>query len=86
MLIEARFAELDGRLGVQDFFCGALSVADIGLFMTVLFTQRLGGPPLDAHPSLGAWYRRLLDRPAFAKAAGEIAAADRELSPALAAR
>jgi glutathione S-transferase len=85
-LIEARFAELDLRLGVQDFFCGKLSVADIGLFMTVLFTQRLGGPQLSPHRSLDGWYRRLLARPAFAKAAAEIAAADRELSPALAAR
>lgn len=85
-LIDARFAELDGRLGGQDFFCGKLSVADIGLFMTVLFTQRLGGPQLMPHRSLDGWYRRLSARPAFAKAAAEIAAADRELSPALAAR
>lgn len=85
-LIETRFAELDGRLGGRDFICGSLSVADIGLFMTVLFTQRLGGPPLEPHPALAGWYRRLLARPAFAKAAAEIAAADRELSPALAVR
>lgn len=81
--IKARFADLDARLQGRDFFCGALSVADIGLFMTVLFTQRLGGPKLDPHPQLAAWYQRLLGRPAFAKAAAEIAAADRELSPAL---
>ncbi|WP_374655236.1 glutathione S-transferase family protein [Dongia sp.] len=85
-LLEARLAELDGRLGRQDFFCGSLSVADIGLFMTLLFTQRLGGPPLAPHLSLAAWYRRLLERAAFARAAAEIAAADRELSPALASR
>lgn len=82
--ITQRFAELDRRLGAQDFFCGNLSVADIGLFMTILFTQRLNGPSLDPHASLAKWYRRLLARPAFAKAAAEIAAADRELSPALA--
>lgn len=83
--ISARFADLDARLQGREFFCGALSVADIGLFMTVLFTQRLAGPKLDPHRQLAAWYRRLLDRPAFAKAATEIAAADRDLSPALAA-
>ncbi|WP_303977981.1 glutathione S-transferase family protein [Dongia mobilis] len=84
-VIETRFAELDRKLDGQEFFCGSLSVADIGLFMTILFTQRLNGPALSPHRSLAAWHRRLLARPAFAKAAAEIAAADRELSPALAA-
>ncbi|MDY0872342.1 glutathione S-transferase family protein [Dongia rigui] len=83
--IAARFADLDARLAGADFFCGSLSVADIALFMTVLFTQRLSGPPLDPHPQLAAWYRRLLARPAFARVAAEIAEADRELSPALSA-
>lgn len=83
--ITTRFVELDRRLGRQEFFCGSLTVADIGLFMTILFTQRLSGPALDPHPALAGWYRRLLKRPAFAQAAAEIAAADRELSPALAA-
>lgn len=81
--IAARFAGLDGQLQGRDFFCGSLSVADIGLFMTVLFTQRLAGPALDPHPHLAAWYRRLLARPTFARIAAEIAEADRELSPAL---
>jgi glutathione S-transferase len=83
--ITQRFVDLNQRLRGQDFFCGSLTVADIALFMTILFTQRLSGPPLDPHPALAAWYHRLLARPAFAKAAAEIAAADRELSPALAA-
>jgi glutathione S-transferase len=83
--IAARFADLDARLEGADYFCGKLSVADIALFMTVLFTQRLNGPKLDPHPNLAGWYGRLLARPAFARIAAEIAAADRELSPALAA-
>jgi glutathione S-transferase len=84
-VMATRFAELATRLGQQDYFLGSqLTIADIGLFMTILFTQRLGGPPLDPHPALAAWYRRLLARPAFAAAAAEIAAADRVLSPALA--
>lgn len=84
-VIAARFAELDRGLAGRDYICGSrLTVADIGLFMTILFTQRLLGPPLDPHPALSAWYHRLLARPAFARVATEIAAADRELSPALA--
>jgi len=81
--IRERFGELERLLGERMFFCGDLSIADIGLFMTILFTQRLGGPALAEAPGLQAWYQRLLARPAFAKAADQIAAADRQLSPAL---
>jgi glutathione S-transferase len=81
--IDRQFAGLDSRLGARDFFCGEFSAADIGMFMTVLFTQRLKGPRVSAHPRLAAWYARMLNRPACAKAAEEIAAADRELSPDL---
>jgi glutathione S-transferase len=74
---------LDKHLVARDFFCGELSVADIGLFMTVLFVQRLGGPALKDFPRLAAWYARLLQRPAFGRVAADIAEADRKLSPAL---
>jgi glutathione S-transferase len=81
--IDRQFAGLDARLEAGDHFCGAFSAADIGMFMTVLFTQRLKGPRVSGHPRLAAWYARMLNRPSCAKAAAEIAAADRELSPAL---
>jgi len=78
-----QFVGLDARLQDGDWFCGAFSAADIAMFMTVLWTQRLEGPRLSATPALAAWYARALNRPSCAKAAEEIAAADRELSPAL---
>jgi glutathione S-transferase len=81
--IDRQFAGLDARLEARDYFCGAFSVADIGMFVTVLFTQRLKGPRLSGHPRLAAWYARMLNRPSCAKAAEEIGAADRELSPDL---
>lgn len=84
--LRQQFGQLHDRLGDGAFFCDALSVADIGLFMTILFVQRLGGPGLHEFPSLQSWYRRLLARPAFAAAAAAIAAADRELSPSLSPR
>ncbi|MGH6893245.1 MAG: glutathione S-transferase family protein [Dongiaceae bacterium] len=80
------FAALDRSLSGRDFLCGALSVADIAMFMTILWTQRLKGPALDGYSALAAWHARLGLRPAFAKAAAEIAAADRDLSPALGKR
>ena len=65
-----------------DFLCGdQFTVADIALFMMVLGTQRLRGPALDTAQALAPWYARLLQRPSCAKAAREIAEADRVLSP-----
>jgi len=52
--------------------------------MTVLWILRLRGPSLDKNSALAAWYARVGARPSAAQAAAEIAAADRELSPALA--
>jgi glutathione S-transferase len=52
--------------------------------MSVLFDLRLGGPSLSDHRALRDWYARLSARPAFAVVAGEIAAADLELSYPLA--
>jgi glutathione S-transferase len=78
------YDDLSGRLGVDDFFCGSFSYADIALFMAVLFVLRLNGPRLNAWPVLARWYARVGARPSVAVAAEEIAAADRELSPLLA--
>ena len=56
-------------------------MADIATFMSLVFAKRLGGPALDPFANLAAWETRLLGRPAFARAAAEIAEADRVLSP-----
>ena len=81
--IRREYAKLEARLGGQDYFCGGFSVADIALFMSILFVLRLKGPRLDGHPALAAWHARMSARPVIAAVAAEIAAADRELSPAL---
>jgi glutathione S-transferase len=81
--LRSHFSALDRELDGHDFFCGVLSVADIAMFMSVLWTQRLKGPALTAYPALHSWYQRVGARPPFAKAAAEIAAADRALTPAL---
>ena len=74
------FAALEQILAQRDFLCGALSYADVAMFMVILWTQRLKGPPLQDFRALAAWYARLDARPPFGKAAAEIAAADRELT------
>jgi glutathione S-transferase len=53
------YDDLSGRLGVDDFFCGGFSYADIALFMAVLFVLRLNGPRLNAWPVLARWYARV---------------------------
>ena len=79
--ISVFYGGLEAKLGGRDYFCGDFSVADIAMFMTVLFVLRLRGPRLAGFPALAAWYARIGARPSAAKAAAEIAAADRELSP-----
>ena len=78
--IRGYYGDLQDQLGAQDYFCGAFSAADIGLFMTVLFAMRRKGPGLDGHPTLAQWYARVKARPSAGKAAAEIAEADRVLT------
>lgn len=81
--IAREYAKLEAQLGGRDFLCGALSIGDIGLFMTMLFVRRMLGPKLDPFPALAGWWARLMARPGFARAAQEIAAADAAMTPAL---
>lgn len=78
-----RYRDLETLLGSADYFCGDFTVADIGLFMSLIFVRRLKGPGFDGFPRLGAWFERVGARPPAARAAAEIAAADRALSPVL---
>jgi glutathione S-transferase len=78
--IESQFSELDRTLENRPTLCSGFSIADISVFMAVLFSQRLGGPAVDRHRNLFAWYERSRARPAFAAVMKEVIAADRELS------
>jgi glutathione S-transferase len=81
--LRAHCRDLAARLGDAAYFCGAFSVADIALFMSLFWAQRLKGPKPAEFAALGAWYQRVLERPAVARVAAELAEADRVLSPAL---
>ncbi len=75
------YVTLEDRLAGREFFCGDFSIADIAMFMTVLFALRLRGPGFGECAALASWHARVGARPAVARIAGEVAAADRELSP-----
>jgi glutathione S-transferase len=80
-VIAGHYGEIERRLGERDFLCGdAFTVADIAVFMMVLYALRLAGPPIGGHPRLSAWYARVAARPTVAAVVEEIAAADRALS------
>lgn len=81
--LAAQYRQLDARLGERDYFCGDFSVADIAVFMVLLFARRLKGPGFADLPALTAWYARMAARPPVAAAVAEIGAADRVLSPSL---
>jgi glutathione S-transferase len=79
-LLREHYDRLETELGAAPYFCEAFTVADIGLFMTMLFVLRLRGPRFDDHKALASWYARVMARPAVSPVAAEIAAADRALS------
>jgi glutathione S-transferase len=74
------FDRLNGVLDGKAFLAEVFSAADIATFMIVHYAQRLGGPSLSGHVHLKRWYKSMLERPSFAKAACEIAEADKALS------
>jgi len=78
--IDAVYNDLEARLSGKKYFESMFSVADISMFMDILFARRLGGPPLEPHPGLKAWFERLGERPSVAPVVAEIAEADRLLS------
>jgi glutathione S-transferase len=82
--IAREYAVLDDQVDGREFMWNDISLADIGLFMTMLYIRRMHGPALDRFPSLARWWGQLMERPGFARAADEIAAADRAMTPALA--
>jgi glutathione S-transferase len=82
--IAREFAVLDDQVDGREFMWNDISIADIGLFMTMVYIRRMHGPALDPFPSLARWWGQVMARPGFARAAEEIAAADRAMTPALA--
>jgi len=79
-VILANYGGLAAKLGGQEYFCGAFSMADIATFMNIHHGLRLGAPSLADYENLSAWHSRLAKRPSFAMVIAEMSAADRELS------
>ncbi|WP_159592116.1 glutathione S-transferase family protein [Chelativorans xinjiangense] len=78
--ILGHYERLAEQLGGRDYFCGAFTAADIGMFTTVHYAVRMNGPRLNDFPPLAAWYRRVCQRPSVARVVAEIAEADGRLS------
>jgi glutathione S-transferase len=79
--IAAHYDALERKLGAQSFLCGdAVSVADIGYFMTITFATSLGEGLADRLPGLQAWYGHVLARPAFARELERLMSANRGLA------
>jgi glutathione S-transferase len=78
--IDSHHWRLDEKLAGTEFLCGTFSAADIATFMVVHYALRLGAPRIGHLANLSRWYQSLTQRPAFAAAMAEIAAADRALS------
>lgn len=83
LVLLEHYQTLENRIGDTDYLIGDFSYADIGMFMALIFAQRLKGPRLDGHPKLAAWYARVGSRPAVKKVADDLIASDRVLSPTL---
>ncbi|NJM92735.1 MAG: glutathione S-transferase family protein, partial [Rhodospirillaceae bacterium] len=62
--LREHFAALDKVVRDGGFLCGDLSYADIAMFMTIIWTQRLKGPPLRDYPRAGGMVRAAEGTPA----------------------
>lgn len=70
--LRARYADLERLLGDREYFCGAFTVADVGVFLCCMFGASLGVPVSEGQPRLSAWVARTGARPAIAREAQEM--------------
>ncbi len=59
------FGALERRLAEHEYLCGNFTVADVATWVCLAFSRTLGAD-IAAYPALGAWYERILARPAVA--------------------
>jgi glutathione S-transferase len=68
------YAEMERRLGMQDYLAGGYSFADIAFYMAQLFGERMGAPLDAGTPRLLAWRERVGARPAVREVVGAMVA------------
>ncbi|NNL67599.1 MAG: glutathione S-transferase family protein [Myxococcales bacterium] len=73
--------DLEAQLGDGPFFCGAFSVADVGIFLDCMFAASFGAGFGERHVRLRAWLERMSARPAIAQEAREMLAFQASLPP-----
>jgi glutathione S-transferase len=60
-------ARLDAELGDRGWLCHRFSVADLATFVFVRSATAIGAPIAPEHAALGAWFARVLARPAVGR-------------------
>ena len=68
------YAEMERRLGRQEFLAGPYSYADIAFYMAQLFGVRMGALLDDSTPRLLEWRSRVGARPAVREVVGAMVA------------
>lgn len=62
--VQGHYQRLNDALADAGYLCGAFSLADIANFLAVAFCQSMGAGIGEGHVALGAWFQRVLQRPA----------------------
>lgn len=62
-----QYAGLDAELRDRTWLCESYSFADVAWLVFVRAAAGIGAPPAPEQKALGAWYARMLERPAVAR-------------------
>ncbi len=62
--VNGHYQRLDDALSGTGHLCGGFSLADIANFLAVAFCQSMGAGIGEGQAALGAWFARVLERPA----------------------
>jgi glutathione S-transferase len=68
------YLQMEQQLAQRPFLASTYSYADIAFYMAQLFGDRMGAPITAATPNLIAWRRRMTQRPAVQRVAGQLGA------------
>jgi glutathione S-transferase len=65
--IAGEYARLERELDGRDWLAGDFGLADVACFVPAFIAAAFGAPPSSAHPRVGAWLARCMQRPTIAR-------------------